>query len=299
MFRRDEIRQFNTLISCFNLIGRIFNLGNARSYHGRVCQVEFSVRPPWTRTPPGTLTPPRCELADVLFVTFNGAEMRIAFLQAKSKNSAISLPVKLDNAEQFVVLAQKPLVTVWHCSPSSRWNDDVLSGAILASVGSFGIFFGSPLTPVRFNYLIANLLHPVSGPNIAAGRPHLVSGSFDCARPMPLGQYSYGFYERTECVGLRDFGAALFSLEIGTPIHAQVDQLSPKSTNKLPASLNTRMALRKWTLSQLADEPEDRLLIELLNSPHLQDLPNEPVERDISLGVKHVVILNTSEMNGA
>lgn len=270
-----EIKKFDNLIESFKVIGTAgFDV---RNYHGSYSQVEFPHAPPWTRHTP------RCELADVLFVAYDSTQMRISFLQAKSKVAANPYPVWLANAEQFVVLAQRPVIANW--LGTVVWNNDVLSNAILPSVGSFGIFCGIPGLPVEFHYVAADLLYPITGPSVKK----FVSGSFDSRHSaLPVCRSFGHIIERTYCLDMADFGAALFSLEIGSPI-----QGAGVAGNNLTA-LNARAALANWAKRELAENPDDSTLRNLLNSPNLQDLPDIEMNDERSIGAKQVVVIQAS-----
>lgn len=262
---KDEIRKFGCLISSFNSLG---HTGLAKSYHGTTSQVQFGANPLWTRNNP------QCELADVLFVTFNQQQLRISFLQAKAKTSANPLPVRLDNTEQYFVLAHTPLITHW--VGNVVWNNDILSSAILPSVGSFGIFHGRPGNDVGFHYVVADQLVP------RGAGPRLVNGFLACsfnAHPPIVGRSIGAEYERVRCNDFVDFGAALISMEIGTPIQTQ------------PVAL---AALRAWAEAAVVKDPDDRMLVQLLDSPYLQNLPVDNRNSTHGIGVPYVVVINSN-----
>lgn len=272
----SEVIKFNNLIQAFTAMGQAGFL--VESYHGRTSQVEFDPAPPWTRPNP------RCELSDLLFVTFNTTQLRISFLQAKS-NVGAPIPFKLANTEQYVVLAQRPLITNW--LGQVVWNDDVLRNAVLPSVGSFGIFCGAPGAMVDFHFLAANMMVPVAGPNLYK----YVSGSF--ALPplaFPLYRVIGQFTERTYCSSMIDFGAALYSLEIGSPIHHFANAANPQSL------FDARSSLAEWATNELISSPNDPGLIALLNSGHFQGIQVQDGAQN-AIGVKQVVLIRVPDNN--
>jgi hypothetical protein len=87
---------------------------------------------------------------------------------------------------------------------------------------------------------------------------------------------------------MADFGAALFSLEIGSPIKG-----AGVADNNLTA-LNARVALVSWAKRESAKNPEDSTLRNLLNLLNLQDFPNIEMSDERSIGAKQVVVIQTS-----
>ncbi|WP_150119880.1 hypothetical protein [Polynucleobacter asymbioticus] len=224
-------------------------------------------------------------MADVLFVAYDTKQMRISFLQAKSKVHTKPFPIWVANTEQFIVLSHRPTITRW--LGAAVWNNDVLSKAILPSIGSFGTFTGVPGGSVDFTYSSADCLVPRGAPK-AGGK--YISGLFDLSYPPAIGRKDVSsFYERTYCPNMIDFGTAIFSLEIGSPISCLG---SPLDSNV--SALNARIALSRWASQESIRSPNDLILKGLLDSPHLIDLPSEQTNGHNLLGAKHVVVIKAN-----
>jgi hypothetical protein len=101
-----------------------------------------------------------------------------------------------------------------------------------------------------------------------------------------------GFYERTYCPNMVDFGAALVSLEIGSPISYPGSSLDGNSS-----ALNARKALASWAKTEMTKNPNDPLLENLLKSPHLVKLEDSLRGRKNEhnlLGAKHLVVIKAN-----
>jgi len=283
--RPDEIKKFENLIKSFT------NITNLRcfvgNYHGKNSQVTFPAYPVFTRPSP------RCELSDLLFLTYSSREMRVSFLQVKSKVKQCPFPVFLANAEQYVVLSQKPIIN-W--SGKEKWNIDVLSNAILSSVGSFGTFIGENGGSVEFCYSSADCLIPF-GKKKQKSSGVYISHEFDLTHPILYGRSIQNgrnnFYERTFCFGLEDFGAALYSLEIGTPI-SFISKLPDSNFSALPELYK----VFEWAKQKNLEDPNDQLILNLLDSPHLRSLPERSDNVLLygrQLGAKHIILLQVKD----
>lgn len=270
-----EIKKFTALIDSFTAIGGGPFL--VESYHGARYQVTFPAISPWTRPSP------RCELSDVLFVTYTTSEIRVSFLQAKSSCAPVPLPVWVANTEQYAVLATRPTITA--VAKDQPWENDILSSATLPSAGSFGMFFDKVVggkTIVEFHYVVADVLQAIELPKKSG---LYVSCKFDVALPIQVARSYSGFTELLQCQNIADFGSALYALRIGTPIHAAVDSISHISSNGAPASLNARRRLAAWIDGE--ESPSDALR-SLRRILEVSDIPNDSHK---SIGARHVVII--------
>lgn len=274
----DEINQFQALIKSFMQCPKTY----ASSYHGNVSHVEFNqqfhIEP---NQQPLTLTraSPKCELADVLIVTYTPSELRITFLQAKSVRSHKIYPLHLDNVEQYALLAKRPLITKW--PKKIVWNNNVLSDAKLKSVGSFGVFHPCSSGGVGFEYISADMLNPIKL-SLPVGKKR-IHGNLDLGKGTRYIRGKHPFRERTRCFCLIDFGAALFNLEIGSPIDATLNN-SYSTQAKIALSSLLKNEIKKPDLENKA------VITELLESDHFKDLKEIPDENGIS-GTSSLIVL--------
>lgn len=110
-------------------------------YHGNRSQVTFNGDGTWAKTNQ------RCELADLMIVTFRETapvSIRLTFLQAKSErkhHSNVCGSKCLFNAKthQWYLLSERPEIK--GCCKDFRPPENLLSDAISPSVGSFGFFY--------------------------------------------------------------------------------------------------------------------------------------------------------------
>lgn len=184
-------------------------------YHGASHQVRFVGNGSFARTQA------RCELSDLLIVAYSAVtrEARLTFLQAKSERARLTMGAgcghKFEaNLEQWFLLAQRPLISGvgFDFNPPA----DLLSNALLPSVGSFAFFYKDMNQEFQTFYAAANHLTPAWRYTQRKGR--LIANS-PCLMA-PRGRYP----ERTAACDNLGFAESLFRLEIGTPLHASVPQ---------------------------------------------------------------------------
>lgn len=247
---RGEVALFRAFIRAFSALGAE---ALAREYHGNRYQVTFQQARGAGRSTP------RCELCDVLIVHYpmgNPSAARITFNQAKvtSKpfgchgNAQLSKPYSFQaNLEQWDLLANRPLI-----APATRTfkpPSDLLSSALLPSVGTFGVFY-----PVGhgfdFAYFVADGLTAL---NNAAGR----SGTLQWGNPLYQLRTVSGHTEITGTCCIQMFGHALQMGYVGTPV------------TQLLSSSSRPSVLRAWLA---------RVLIALRREHQASELPNELLE---------------------
>ncbi len=182
-------------------------------YHGGGHQVTFQGNGTYARRAS------RCELSDLMIVVYSPVfmEARLTYLQAKSERNAVGVPQNhafSATPEQWYLLSHRPVVSgvrSFHPPP------DILSSAILPSVGSFGFFFKSG-DSYEIYYSSADYLQPLGTVNPRRGK--LVRGTtYLGTRRVPI----------RECIaasGNATFAHCLYQMTIGTPIgpHHQAAQ---------------------------------------------------------------------------
>lgn len=203
-----EIKLFNCLMESLKALSPKFEV---ESYHGSSKQVSFDPLFPWD----GRVRA-RCELADLLIVWFSdnpANDVRITFLQAKYERKNVLKPVKhiySANLEQWDLLANRPEI-----DGVGKFSipPDLLSGATLPSIGSFGFFYHSN-AKIELFYSSADCLGiPLPHGN---GRYYKLKARSNI-RSMRTSQAGL-----TECVhadNLHEFGDALYAGLIGSPIN--------------------------------------------------------------------------------
>lgn len=211
-----EVEQFRALIRAFSKLKPHFFL---EEFHGFKRQVYFDTSHAWQRPRA------RCELCDVLFVVYStngGFGARMTLLQAKLSREThttgmagsaglIECQEFKANFEQWNLLSSRPpliATTVFDPPP------DLLSGALLPSVGTFGVFHQSPCGPVDLFYVSADCLSPAStpfGPDTRLGRLKTKHGG---TALRTTGSWD----EVTYCPTVFEFARALYELSIGTPV---------------------------------------------------------------------------------
>lgn len=258
--KSGEIALFQAFIRAFNALGPD---ALAKEYHGNRYQVTFNAARGAGRPTP------RCELCDVMIIHYpadNASAARITFNQAKVSTNTLgcgrsATAVGPDsfraNLEQWDLLSNRPSI-----NPATRTFHppiDLLSGAILPSVGTFGVFYPSH-TGFDFAYFVAAGLTPLTN-------SHNRTGTLQWGAPLNVIRHIAGHEEVTGTCCLLTFGDALEQSQIGTPI-------SPLLYGAA-GSTQMRAWLTKVLLSLRREHPDSQLPDELLNGLELRSVAEE------------------------
>lgn len=240
-------------------------------YHGTAHQVAFAGNGSFARTNA------RCELSDLMIVTFSSVtkSARLAYLQAKSERAALPSVCCRQfsaNLEQWFLLEQRPKITgIGKFNPPS----DLLTSALLPSIGSFVFFYKDLAGDFQTYYAAANYLTPSKVYSQRYGKLWAIG-------PCHVGTTA----THPECFaacGNRSFAGSLFRLEIGTPIDSSISQ-AIGTRNWLAENLRAsiRAAQQENAPSGLAQE-----LLGLL-APDGNGVGNG------SFGAKHVILIKSN-----
>jgi hypothetical protein len=273
-----EINLFRALIASFNALGED---ALAHEYHGNKHQVIFNAMR-------GAGRPiPRCELCDVMIIQYsagNANTARVTFNQVKVTNNVLgcsrpntaAAPESFSaNLEQWDLLSNRPAIraaTTAYDPPS-----DLLSAALLPSVGTFGVFYPSG-TGFDFAYYIASDLAPLTN---NPGK----SGTLQWQTSQQIITHPTGHDEITGTCCLWTFGEALDYGLIGTPIWP------------LLYNTNGDQRMRAWLKEVLSDlrikNPESSLPDELLSGLELKNARDdrEPFSPNTPPSMPRAVIL--------
>ncbi|WP_039035492.1 hypothetical protein [Shewanella sp. ECSMB14102] len=210
--RFSEVQQFRALMRSFSSLKKPFKI---EEFHGMKHQVVFNGKGTWGR--PSA----RCEISDLLIVSYKTKprfEARATLLQAKKSNEkhtgiCSSWPNNVAqtsfkaNLEQWDLLSRRPDVLPY---PPFECQPDILSGALLPSVGSIGVFHKVKGTQYDFFYMSADMAEPLSSPTRKHAKLKTKTGN--------LMRTISGYEECVFTCCLPTFAEALYSLKIGTPI---------------------------------------------------------------------------------
>jgi hypothetical protein len=211
-----EVEQFRALMRAFSSMKPTFYL---EEFHGFKRQVYFDTTHVWQRKRA------RCELCDVLLIVYSttgGFSVRMTLLQAKLSRKAHTTASSVSagqiepqdfkgNFEQWNLLSARPALiatTVFDPPPA------LLSGALLPSVGSFGVFHKLPSRQVDLFYVSADCLSPTSTPP----RPDTRLGRLATKHGGPAQRTVGSWSEVAYCPTALDFARSLYELSIGTPV---------------------------------------------------------------------------------
>jgi len=252
-FTHNEIPLFRAMKSALVGLSGKFRI---EEYHGTSHQVMFRGNGSFARSHA------RCELSDLMIITYSSIShhARLTYLQAKSERA--TLPSVCGrafsaNLEQWFLLSARPnIVGVGSFNPPA----DLLSNALLPSIGSFAFFYKDSRGDFQTYYATANYMAP---PTTYTQR----YGKLRAKGPCMVVNNS-GHAECLAACGNISFAESLFRLEIGTPVHRAIPQ-SLSTRNWLAANLrhqiqNARETNRPSDLAQeLLEllEPEERQTI--------------------------------------
>ncbi len=208
----SEIQQFRALMRSFSSLGGQFKV---EEFHGMKHQVVFNGKGSWGR--PSA----RCEISDLLIISYKTRpefQSRATLLQAKKSNekhvnlcsswpSNIASTIFKANLEQWDLLSRRPDVLPY---PPFECKPDILSGAILPSVGSIGVFHKISGKKHDFFYMSADVAEPLSSPTQRFAKLKTKNGN--------LFRNISGYDECVFTCCLLTFAEALFDMKIGTPI---------------------------------------------------------------------------------
>ncbi|KIR18123.1 hypothetical protein PFLU4_15120 [Pseudomonas fluorescens] len=280
--KKREIELFRAFIRAFNALGTD---ALAKEYHGNRYQVTFNAR-----RGAGRATP-RCELCDVMIINYpadDPSAARITFNQAKVTGNALgchrvfsaAAPYSFRaNLEQWDLLSYRPNIS--SASKEFYPPSNLLSGAFLPSVGTFGVFH--PVgTSFDFAYLVADGLTPLHN-NVSP------SGTLQWKTPLRQVRVVSKHAEMTGTCCLLQFGLALEQNLIGTPISTFIYSTGHQSAHM-------RDWLTEVLLSLQQEHPDSTLPEELLNGLQLGREAEEqlPQKRPKSLSLPRAVILTRS-----
>ncbi|OPG80248.1 hypothetical protein B1218_05990 [Pseudomonas ogarae] len=206
---RGEIALFRAFIRAFNALGPN---ALAQEYHGNRYQVRFSATRGVGRSVP------RCELCDLMIIHYpagNPSGARVTFNQAKvTTNSLVchttaSVPYNFRaNLEQWDLLSNRPSISATTAKVHLPY--DLLSSALLPSVGTFGVFYPQG-SGFDFAYFVADGLRPLKN---SAKR----SGTLQWGTPLRQVRKVGHYDEATTTCCMYGFGRALELGLIGTPL---------------------------------------------------------------------------------
>lgn len=266
-FSHNEIPLFRAMHSALVGLSGQFKI---EEYHGTSHQVKFTGNGSFARTNA------RCELSDLMIVTYSSISryVRLTYLQAKSErailNSVCGRPFSA-NLEQWFLLSMRPTISgVGAFNPPQ----DLLSNALLPSVGSFAFFYKNIAGDFETYYATADYLSPVTTYTQRYGR---LQATGPC-----MVKPNAGHTECRAACGNYSFAKSLYRLEIGTPVHGAIHQ-SLSTRNWLAANLRSQIqnALESDRSATLAQE-----LLGLLE-------PEETNTLSDSFGAKNLIIIKS------
>jgi hypothetical protein len=259
-----EIPLFRALQS--TLIG-LSSSFRVEEYHGGGHQVGFLGNGTFARRNA------QCELSDLAIIVYSRVSRtaRLTYLQAKAERAGLGPACghKFSaNLEQWFLLAKRPqLRGVRRFNPPA----DLLSAALLESVGTFGFFYRDVAGDFQIYYATAAYLSP---PGTYSQR----YGKLQAKGPCTV-LNTQGFRECLAACGNQSFAASLYRLEIGTP----VDRMNGRASVRNWLAGNLRVQIREAPGRSAAAEE----LLDILGAQQTDESASG------SVGAKSLIIIES------
>lgn len=252
-------------------------------FHGSKHQVAFGSTVPWRD---GVA---RCELSDLLIITYKlkpKLDIRMTLLQAKKSKASIDLcsdyPKFRNHTEfkatyeQWNLLSRRPWIIG---APPFDPPANLIRGALLPSIGTFGVFHPIHTGGIGFFYSVAGELKPNRRKRVKHPKLKTLKG--------PAYRTIQGHDELRMACCIYIFGEALYDGRIGTPLD--------RSNLQSQADEKYRDETREWLLIVLsshvtaseADTPVTRRLIQAF-----EDRPDTIMPKH---QLPHIIIINNDD----
>lgn len=270
-FSHNEIPLFRALHTSLISLG-----SHVEEYHGNSHQVRFTGNGSYARTNA------RCELSDLMIITFSKVlkQARLTYLQAKSERAILPHVCGVEfsaNLEQWYLLSNRPALNgIGAFNPPQ----DILSSALLPSVGTFCFFYKDIMGDFQIFYSCANHLAP---PRNYAKKDGKLTAFGPCGTRVVS-----GYAECVATCGNICFADNLLSLRIGTPISLGSSKKNVATTRWISGIIRRQMQIErsKDRRTLLADE-----LLELLG-PEDDNNGNSG-----AFGAKTLLLIKANEEN--
>lgn len=190
----------------------------SKEYHGKRYQVRHSTGPPVAH-----LGVKQCELCDVMVLSVAPTMLhlpRVTYIQAKYQKTRSPFQHGRHefaaNLVQWSLLRHRPILRA-PIPGTLRFPKKLLSRGVLPSIGSFGVFSGSPVAGIVLSFSAADVLTPV-------GRARRVGRSLGVHEKLHgrFGRFRTrrrrGFTELESSTGLDMFVAGLHEHWVGSPV---------------------------------------------------------------------------------
>ncbi len=155
------------------------------------------------------------ELADMMFVIYSHRQNQIRITYMQNKKGIYNNKFKADLC-QLHLLSKREHITSSNLPNCLFGDPDILSRAILPSVGSYGVFY-SYNRSIEMSYYPACHIQP----SVLKGKSVVRTANYD-SRKFGTIATAYGYAESQGTRQIRDFGDALANMQIGTPIHRRM-----------------------------------------------------------------------------
>lgn len=269
----EEVYHFRALIEALNNDGDCF----AKEVHGRGHIVGFVPAGKWGN---------RCEIADIALISFCSkpkSEIRLSFVQAKLVRGPMN-PRRLGVAlHQWDLLSRRPVLKELIGRSCRSFPKDILSAAVLPSIGSF-LFFHEREPCL---YLPADLLkmNPSKSKSKSKSNYGTVRISKFCWPGILRRKNGYAEVKRTDHIHF--FGIAAKCMLIGSPVLIGREVIQPDA-----------VSLVRHLLSELreAGEGENPMVAEALELAQKVEIDPHFAFEAGKFGAKAVVVIKGQKL---
>lgn len=209
----DEVCLFTKFQDAF------INLKSSSTYqyaidiiHGNKSFVDFNFNSTWVSTFSFGKNVKR-ELSDMMFVIYSYSKNQIRITYMQNKKGTADTKFRADLC-QLHLLSQRERITSRKLPDCLFGDKDMLSNAVLPSVGSYGVFYRHNQN-VEMSYYPACRIQPYK----LSGTSVVRMAKYD---PHNFGKITttHGYDEHQGTRQISEFGDALVNMQIGTPIHS-------------------------------------------------------------------------------
>ena len=205
--------------------------------HGNKSHVDFHFNSTWVSTTPYGTSVTR-ELADMMFVIYSHQQHQIRITYMQNKRGVSDSKFRAD-LYQLHLLSQREHITSTDLPDCLFGDPDMLSHAILPSVGSYGVFY-------KYNKCVEMSYYPACHiqPCVLSGNSVSRMANYN-SRKFDLISTTHGYPENQGTHIISDFGDALLNMQIGTPIYS--DMTSHKELVKFLSKNVSGFMQEPWT----------------------------------------------------
>ena len=265
---RNEVALFRCLNHALVNIKRYHKNYTIAELHGKKGEVAYYNTVSLSRIS-GEVNKSNCEMSDLVFIVYSKykKECRLTYMQNKLEVRFIKKrkPTFFLDSVQLGLLKGRPKIEISGSRkklPAMVVHQRILKDALLASVGSYGVFYNIKASNDIYDmfYCSANIIDYI---NPLLGRRKHIAVKWNSSNKI---QTICGYNERQYAMEIKEFGDALVSLEIGTPLNELYISLFQKAiANSMDGKvdfckINSKELVQSDRVGKLDESDENRVI---------------------------------------